>query len=535
MDTIPPDKPFKCHPKNFNTTLICILCEAVWHKSDFNKKKGKYITDVFVLCDDHKDIDLDTVDLDKTDNLVIAKIKNDLIALQEENKKIKEKYKKQNEFYKLLKQSYDDLKADKIKKSIENDNSNSNVNDGTTQDTNTQVLFAEYDHIKAINKELIEKNELLKKLNDELDEKNAMLKDKLKGCDEEKQKTYAQVSTLHPNKMTNKAEYVPSLIIKAKNIRDDRRTYYEVANELQNNIVARIKNTFTKKDNSVIVKCLANDLDYVKNKLNERLSENYDITVQTPNNPKVQIVDIEADLNKAELESDINERNFKDHQRPCIVLHTYKNKANKTNIILEVTPDQYQQIRDYRYKIFVGHQCCSVFDEFNLKPCLNCGRFGHNTNKCQNDKTCLICSGNHSTNDCKNQDHKKCVNCSIFNKTYKKNNDTAHTAADVTNCQTIKHKLNTIIVNTNYPLKPTLPKFLVKLVPKGNEGKSHNYKQQYSNQQQNQNQQQQQQFRQQQQHKQYQQQQQQQRYQQQERRQQQVHQNWSTTVYRRNK
>ena len=56
-EAIPPDINFKCHPKQINTTVFCILCDSVFHKSDFNRKKGvNYVTSVQVICDDHTDI-----------------------------------------------------------------------------------------------------------------------------------------------------------------------------------------------------------------------------------------------------------------------------------------------------------------------------------------------------------------------------------------------------------------------------------------------------------------------------------------------
>ena len=38
-EAIPPDIYFKCHPNKKNSTVVCILRESVFHKSDFNKKK----------------------------------------------------------------------------------------------------------------------------------------------------------------------------------------------------------------------------------------------------------------------------------------------------------------------------------------------------------------------------------------------------------------------------------------------------------------------------------------------------------------
>ena len=38
-EAIPPDIVFRCHPEKKNTTVFCAICDNVYHKSDFNRKK----------------------------------------------------------------------------------------------------------------------------------------------------------------------------------------------------------------------------------------------------------------------------------------------------------------------------------------------------------------------------------------------------------------------------------------------------------------------------------------------------------------
>ena len=62
------------------------------------------------------------------------------------------------------------------------------------------------------------------------------------------------------------------------------------------------------------------------------------------------------------------------------------NKRNKTNtVLMQVTPDIYKYIRENKSKVFIGHQCCRVYDLININPCLNCGGFNHNGYKCKNE------------------------------------------------------------------------------------------------------------------------------------------------------
>ena len=51
-EAVRPDLNYRCHPNKVNSTVICILCDNVHHKSDFLRtlerkpNTAKYITNV---------------------------------------------------------------------------------------------------------------------------------------------------------------------------------------------------------------------------------------------------------------------------------------------------------------------------------------------------------------------------------------------------------------------------------------------------------------------------------------------------------
>lgn len=118
----------------------------------------------------------------------------------------------------------------------------------------------------------------------------------------------------------------------------------------------------------------------------------------------------------------------------------------------------HKQIRENKDKISIGHQNCKVFDIINVKPCFNCGIFGHNGYKCQNRMTCLKCAGEHQTNKCNNENI-CCINCKYSNEKYNKKYDTNHVTIDHEKCEILKRKINQCIITINYIVKPSLPKF----------------------------------------------------------------------------
>ena len=90
---------------------------------------------------------------------------------------------------------------------------------------------------------------------------------------------------------------------------------------------------------------------------------------------------------KEEMENDINERNFKDRGFKVKVLNGYVNKKNNlTPILMEVQAEVYKIIKENN-KIFIGYQCCKVYDSINITPCINCGRLGHNGMKCIHNRS----------------------------------------------------------------------------------------------------------------------------------------------------
>ena len=66
----PPDKlgekTFKCHPKVKVSFVVCLICESVYHNSDFEKLKNiKYISETLVICPEHPNIDLTTKNMNR--------------------------------------------------------------------------------------------------------------------------------------------------------------------------------------------------------------------------------------------------------------------------------------------------------------------------------------------------------------------------------------------------------------------------------------------------------------------------------------
>lgn len=196
-----------------------------------------------------------------------------------------------------------------------------------------------------------------------------------------------------------------------------------------------------------------------------KLDQLYRVEKEELKKPIIKIVGIENifSLELKELEKDINIRNFSNLQQKGKILHlTNKNKMGKQSVIMEVTSDLHKHIKENKNRLFVGYQNCRVFDVINVKPCYNCGRFGHSGTKCKNSPTCLKCAGTHLTKNCNGADL-CCANCSFSNNKFGKIYNTNHTVYDSEACEILKSKIKKCINTTDYSVKPDSPRYFGKV------------------------------------------------------------------------
>lgn len=184
--------------------------------------------------------------------------------------------------------------------------------------------------------------------------------------------------------------------------------------------------------------------------------EKYEIEEQTMKLPRIKIVGVQNEMSMNDLENDINRRNFEQQNSKCKIIHIFKNRNNSQSVLAEVTSELYSDIVNSGMKLYVGHQCCRVYDDFNISPCPKCGRIGHSAKKCSNAVTCFKCGENHQTNEC-TANALKCANCVYQNNTYNLNRNICHALNDPEKCEYLKHRFNKVIAETSYPVRPALP------------------------------------------------------------------------------
>ena len=427
---------YTCHPRKKVTSVFCIICEDVYHTDDFVCLSDTiFLSKVVVVCPKHKDVDLTS----KTTNKRLSNDAKCIIA--------QVKYQEREKYHNEILQNV----SMELSKTGPNETHDATV---LGDDIDVITLTAENQLLKQLNQELQEKNKLLQELINEIkNNSKTNLNNNL---------SYA--SAVKRDIISNKTplkEQIPDIVVKSTNSNETEDILNHVKTIIQKDIILPIKSVFKRKDGSVIVKCTnKEDASKTIEELDKKMSIPHNIDIDRIKNPRVKVVGIKNEMNQKEMQSDINQRNFSFSDNKCIVKHNFKNVNNKQQTaILEVSSDLYLQIKNNKWRIYVGHQCCRVYDDINLKPCVKCGRFGHSWKKCTNNIVCILCSGNHEYKKCKSQEH-KCVDCIYSNEKYNLDNDTNHIVSDTYNCEYLKYKIKTMLTTTAYPERPTIPRYV---------------------------------------------------------------------------
>lgn len=437
----PPDKragkTFKCHKNQKVNWVICLVCEDTYHSSDFNRlKETKYVNETFALCSKHPNL-TSLIEGNVLDSVSVRALITEIKMF--ERNRVRE-----------------EVRAEMQK---ELDNSLASVSYNSNRDLsaahNNTIRDEDEPDVRLIKTE----NILLRERNEELKQQNGILLDSIELLKANKP-SYTDALKSEAQKQILR---IPDIEVKSK--KPDQKNcnegYELVSQNIQSYILVPINKVIQTKSGTTIVKCVHfNDVISTKDILQNKLGLEYEVTLQEFKKPRLKVTGIECSLTADELQNDINERNFFSCSSKCSIVHTFPTPKDTIGVILEVTGELYELIVKNKNRIYVGHQSYKAYDDFNIRPCSNCGRYGHSGNKCKNESSCISCAGKHKVIDCPNNGPFKCVNCDYANKKYNLEKDVSHMACDTLSCDILKKKINLIIETTDYPTKPVIPQYL---------------------------------------------------------------------------
>lgn len=194
------------------------------------------------------------------------------------------------------------------------------------------------------------------------------------------------------------------------------------------------------KEGTVILGCeTGEEMDKVKDAMQSKLGENYNVTESQQKKPKIKIINIseeEMELGDDELIDTIKKQNSMDGSRISVIKKFSKRKnmdlsqprSKVGSLIIEVDEVTHDLMLK-KEKLNIGWRKCPVFNHVSIKRCFKCWGFYHIAKNCTRDETCHKCAGKHKASECREKEN-KCINCMFKIKTYNLKIKDEHDALD---------------------------------------------------------------------------------------------------------
>lgn len=180
----------------------------------------------------------------------------------------------------------------------------------------------------------------------------------------------------------------------------------------------------------MVLRCInANDTLKIKNAVNEKFGETYDVSLPTLKKPRLKITNIDENLSDDNIISEL--KRFNNQINDCNIQLIARIKRVKrgftfNDIIVEVDSVSQKKMIEFG-TLYLPWRECKVYEHIYLKRCYKCCGFSHTSIECKNNQFCSKCSGQHKFSEC-NNNKVECINCKIANYNFKTNLNINHHA-----------------------------------------------------------------------------------------------------------
>lgn len=246
---------------------------------------------------------------------------------------------------------------------------------------------------------------------------NGSLRDQMAGPD-----APASSSASHsaPRMFSSVVSQRAAVVIKPKNINQaNSRTKVDLLRSV-NPVVSEVAVTGVKhiSNGGLVVSCSSSDgASRLSHMARAKLSESYDIKEAPKMHPRIRLVGMTEKHEGESLIDFLKTQNpdlFGSSQISLISFGPLRKSKNVFQAVLQVDALAFKRSVGST-RVFVGYDCCAVYDALEVVRCFNCCGFHHISSRCKNRAVCPRCAGEHLLKDCKSQ-ILKCVNCFNVNK-----------------------------------------------------------------------------------------------------------------------
>ena len=140
-----------------------------------------------------------------------------------------------------------------------------------------------------------------------------------------------------------------------------------------------------------------------------------------------------------------------EHNNKFELVYTTKVRRGSFNVIIETDPKTFNFLISKEEKVnevHVGWRNCKIYEHMRIRRCFKCGGYNHFSRDCKEKISCVSCSGEHESRECRSN-FKKCINCIRANEKYNLNLDINHAAID-RECKCYLKIVETLKTKTKY-------------------------------------------------------------------------------------
>ncbi|XP_050315413.1 uncharacterized protein LOC126749761 [Anthonomus grandis grandis] len=159
------------------------------------------------------------------------------------------------------------------------------------------------------------------------------------------------------------------------------------------------------KSGDVIIKCgNEKELTSIQSQIQNNMVDNYSVEVPKLLEHRIKVVGInesEYNLSDNEILAKIKSQNKipESRNRKIQIVRKTKIVSKKFNMILEVDATTYGVFIE-KEKMNIGWNRCPVFNEYGIRRCFKCCRYGHLLKEYKENKVCAKCGGPHDVKEC---------------------------------------------------------------------------------------------------------------------------------------
>lgn len=243
----------------------------------------------------------------------------------------------------------------------------------------------------------------------------------------------------------------PAVVIKPKTNQHSTKTFEDISKNVEKSEV-NVCSTRNIRDGGVVLRCEnATETLKVKQIINDKLGDRYEILLPTVKRPRLRVTNIDADIPNDKILDQMIHHNIEltyADMRLITVINRKRNKYKYNDIIVEMKSDIYKKVLD-QGKLKLPWRECRVFEHLHLKRCYKCCGFNHKSDECKNNQTCSKCAGiNHKFSECK-KNNQCCINCKTANEKFNMKLDTKHHAFS-RECTVFKRRILRLVNKIEY-------------------------------------------------------------------------------------